>query len=280
MAAELLNAFLNPDLPFLRYALFTGLLASIAFGCIGSFVVVRRISYLAGAISHCVLAGIGAGLYLKFVVGISWFEPIYGAVIVALLAAIILAAISGQSSEREDSIIGALWAGGMAIGLLFIAKTPGYFDPMSYLFGNILLISQKDILFVIILDILILGVIYKYYNKLTALCFDEEHAKLRGVQTRWLYLTLLCLVALTVVLMVRIVGIIMVIALLTLPAASAGRVAGSLKAMMILSTIICAVCITTGLGLSYILDLPSGPVIILIAVTVYFLSLFAGFKKG
>lgn len=276
---ELLSAFLNPDLPFLRYALFTGLLASIAFGCIGSFVVVRRISYLAGAISHCVLAGIGAGLYLKHVAGISWFEPIYGAVIVALLAAVMLAAISGQACEREDSIIGALWAGGMAIGLLFIAKTPGYFDPMSYLFGNILLISQKDVLFVIILDILILGVIYRYYNKLTALCFDEEHAKLRGVQTRWLYLTLLCLIALTVVLLVRIVGIIMVIALLTLPAASAGRFAGSLKTMMLLSTIICAMCITVGLGLSYILDLPSGPVIILLAVTVYFLSLFTKLKK-
>ncbi len=276
---ELLSAFLNPDLPFLRYALFTGLLASIAFGCIGSFVVVRRISYLAGAISHCVLAGIGAGLYLKHVAGISWFEPIYGAVIVALLAAVMLAAISGQACEREDSIIGALWAGGMAIGLLFIAKTPGYFDPMSYLFGNILLISQKDVLFVIILDILILGVIYRYYNKLTALCFDEEHAKLRGVQTRWLYLTLLCLIALTVVLLVRIVGIIMVIALLTLPAASAGRFAGSLKTMMLLSTIICAMCITIGLGLSYILDLPSGPVIILLAVTVYFLSLFTKLKK-
>lgn len=278
--AELLDAFLDPNLPFMRYALFTGLLASIAFGCIGSLVVVRRISYLAGAISHCILAGIGAGLYLKHVAGVSWFEPIYGAVIVALLAAVILAAISGQSHEREDSIIGALWAGGMAIGLLFIAKTPGYFDPMSYLFGNILLISQQDILFIIVLDILILGVIYRYYNQLTALCFDEEHARLRGVQTRWLYLTLLCLIALTVVLLVRIVGIIMVIALLTLPAASAGRVSGSLKSMMVISTIICAVCITTGLSLSYILDLPSGPVIILTTVTVYFFSLLAGVKKG
>lgn len=277
---ELLKAFVNPDLPFLRYALFSGLLASIAFGCIGSFVVVKRISYLAGAISHCVLAGIGAGLYLKHVVGIHWFEPIHGAVIVALLAAVILAAISGRSREREDSLIGAIWAGGMAIGLLFIAKTPGYFDPMGYLFGNILLISRQDILFITILDILIIVVIYRYYNNLTALCFDEEHAKLRGIHTRWLYLTLLCLIALTVVLLVRIVGIIMVIALLTLPAASAGRVAGSLKTMMILSIIICAVCITTGLGLSYTLDLPSGPVIILMAVTVYFFSLLTGLKKG
>ncbi len=275
---ELLRAFV--DLPFMRYALFSGLLASIAFGCIGSFVVVRRISYLAGAISHCVLAGIGAGLYLKHVVGILWFEPIYGAVIVALLAAVLLAAISGQSNEREDSIIGALWAGGMAIGLLFIAKTPGFFDPMSYLFGNILLISRQDIILIIILDIVIIAVIYKYYNQLTALCFDEEHAKLRGVPINWLYLTLLCLIALTVVLMIRIVGIIMVIALLTLPAASAGRLVGSLKTMMIVSTIICAISITTGLGLSYIFDLPSGPVIILVAITVYFFSLFWGLKKG
>ena len=146
---EFLAALTDPDLPFLRYALFTGLFASIAFGIIGTFVVVRRISYIAGAISHCVLAGIGAGLYLQNVVGISWFTPVHGAIIVALLAAFILAKVSQHSKEREDSIIGALWAGGMAIGLLFIARTPGYFDPMSFLFGNILLITKNDFFCVI-----------------------------------------------------------------------------------------------------------------------------------
>ncbi len=270
---ELLAALSDPDLPFLRYALFTGLLASISFGIIGTFVVVRRISYIAGAISHCVLAGIGAGLYLHNVVGVSWFTPIHGAIVVALLAAMILARVSRHGKQREDSIIGALWAGGMAIGFLFIAATPGYFDPMSYLFGNILLITRNDIFFVAALDVFILGVVMIFYNKFLAICFDEEFARLRGVKTHWLYLLLLCLTALTIVLLVRIVGIIMVIALLTLPAAIAGNFAGSIRLMMLVSTLLCAAFITTGLGVSYCLDLPSGSVIILIATGTYLLSL-------
>lgn len=270
---ELWAALFDPDLPFLRYALITGLLASVSFGVIGTFVVVRRISYIAGAISHCVLAGIGAGLYLHNVLGISWISPVRGAVIVALLAALILARVSKNGSQREDSVIGALWAGGMSIGFLFIAVTPGYFDPMSYLFGNILLISKGDIYFVLMLDMVILSVVGIFYNKLVALCFDEEYTQLRGVHTRWLYLLLLCLTALTIVLLVRIVGIIMVIALLTLPAAIAGNMASGIRRMMALATLFSALFIVSGLGLSFSFDLPSGSVIILIATVCYLLSL-------
>ena len=271
---ELFAALTDPDLPFLRYGLLTGLLASISFGIIGTFVVVRRISYLAGAISHCILAGIGGGLYLQTVAGISWFTPMQGAVIVALLSAVILAQVSRHAGQREDSIIGALWSGGMSIGYLFIAKTPGYFDPNSYLFGNILLITKQDIFFVAGLDILILAVVCLFYNKLLSICFDEEYAFLRGVRTQWLHLLLLCLTALTIVLLIRIVGIIMVIALLTLPAAIAGNFAASIRQMMLIATAVCAVFITAGLGASFYLDLPSGSVIILIATGAYLLSLF------
>jgi zinc transport system permease protein len=276
---DLLTALADPDLPFLRYALFTGLLASISFGIIGTFVVVRRISYIAGAISHCVLAGVGAGLYLQHVVGISWFTPIHGAIVVALLAAVVLAQVSRHSKQREDSIIGALWAGGMATGFLFIAATPGYFDPMSYLFGNILLITRNDIFFVAALDLFILTVVTIFYNKFLAICFDDEFARLRGVKTHWLYLLLLCLTALTIVLLVRIVGIIMVIALLTLPAAIAGNYAASIRLMMLIATLLCGAFIVVGLGVSYCLDLPSGSVIILIATATYLLSLCRFFKR-
>ena len=277
---ELFSALLDPDLPFLRYGLLVGLLASISFGIIGTFVVVRRISYLAGAISHCILAGIGCGLYLQTVVGISWITPMQGAVIVALFSAVILAQVSRYAGQREDSIIGALWAGGMSLGYLFIAKTPGYFDPMSYLFGNILLISRQDISFVAGLDLVILAFVCLFYNKLLAFCFDEEYTQLRGVHTQWLHLLLLCLTALTIVLLIRIVGIIMVIALLTLPAAIAGSFAVSIRQMMLLATAICAICITLGLGASFYLNLPSGSVIILIATGMYLLSLGLGRKNA
>ncbi len=264
-------ALSNPDLPFFRYAVITGLLASVPFGIIGTYVVVRRISYIAGAISHCILGGIGGAIYLEKAMGISWVSPLHGAIVVALMAATILSLVSLFAKQREDSVIGALWAAGMAIGLLFLARTPGYVDPMSYLFGNILLITKNDIFLILVLDILVLALVGIFYNKFLALCFDEEYASLRGIRTHWLYFLLLCLTALTIVLLVRIVGIVMVIALLTLPAAIAGNFARNLWHMMLVSTLLCAIFILSGLGASYSLDLPSGPVIIVIAALVYLL---------
>lgn len=268
---EFITALTDPNLPFVRYAVIAGLLASIPFGIIGTYAVVRRISYIAGAISHCILGGVGAGLYLEKGLGITWFGPLHGAIIVALLAAVILSFVSIFAKQREDSVIGALWATGMAGGLLFLAKTPGYIDPMSYLFGNILLITRTDIWLVLVLDSLVIGVVAVFYNAFLATCFDEEFAGLRGIHTHWLYLVLLCLTALTIVLLVRVVGIVMVIALLTLPAAIAGNFAANVKQMMILATLLCMVFIVAGLGTSYSLDLPSGPVIIIFAAIVYLL---------
>jgi zinc transport system permease protein len=270
---EFFAALVDPNLPFFRYAVLTGIFASIPFGMIGTYVVVRRISYIAGAISHCILGGIGAGLYMQNALGIAWFGPLQGAIVVALLASVILAMVSLYARQREDSVIGALWAAGMAIGLLFIARTPGYTDPMSYLFGNILLITRADLFFVIGLDVLVIGVIGFFYNTFLALCFDEEYAQLRGIRTHWLYLLLLCLVALTIVLLVRVVGIVMVIALLTLPAAIAGNFARNILQMMILATLFCTIFILAGLGASYSLDLPSGPVIIMVAAATYLITI-------
>lgn len=268
---EFIAALMSPDLPFVRYAVITGILAAIPFGIIGTYVVVRRISYIAGAISHCILGGIGVGLYLENSLGITWFGPLHGAIVVALLAAVVLSLVSLFARQREDSVIGALWAAGMGIGLLFIARTPGYVDPMSYLFGNILLITRSDILLVLALDVLVVGTVSVFYNTFLAICFDEEYAGLRGVRTHWLYLVLLCLTALTIVLLVRVVGIVMVIALLTLPAAIAGNFARSVKQMMVTATLLCMLFILAGLSTSYSLDLPSGPVIIVIAAGFYLL---------
>ncbi len=268
---EFLAAITDPNIPFFRYAIITGILASIPFGVIGTYVVVRRISYIAGAISHCVLGGVGVGLYMEKAMGISWFGPLHGAIAVALLSAVILTLVSLMAKQREDSVIGALWAAGMATGLLFIAKTPGYNDPMSYLFGNILLITQNDIFRIMALDVLVLIFVGIFYNKFLAICFDDEFASLRGLKTHWLYLLLLCLTALTIVLLVRIVGIVMVIALLTLPAAIAGNFASNIRSIMLISTLLCSIFIVSGLGASYSLDLPSGPVIIILAAVFYLL---------
>ncbi|MCK4412538.1 MAG: metal ABC transporter permease [Candidatus Eisenbacteria sp.] len=273
---EFFQALADPDAAFLRYAFVTGLLASVAFGMMGTYVVARRISFIAGAISHSVLGGIGASLYLQQVAGWQWCHPMVGAVFSALAAAVIIGIVTLRARQREDTVIGAIWAIGMAAGLLFIAKTPGYFDAMSYLFGNILLISRGDLWLVLALDVLVVVIAIVFYNRLLAVCFDEEFARVRGVNVEFYYLLLLCLTALTIVLLVRVVGIVMVIALLTLPAAIAGQLSRQLWQMMLIAILLCVLFVAVGLGVSYAHDLPSGPTIIAIAGLVYLASLALG----
>lgn len=268
---EFFNALGDPNIPFLRYAFIAGVLASVSFGVIGTYVIARRISYIAGAISHCVLGGIGLGLYLQKKVGLIWFSPVHGALIVALFAALIIGVVSIYARQREDTVIGALWATGMALGLLFLAKTPGYTDPMSYLFGNILLISRDDLWLITGLDILVGVFSIIFYNKLLAVCFDEEFSKTRGIRAGLYYLLLLCLTAVTVVILMRIVGMVLVIALLTLPVAIAGHFSRRLWQMMIFAIVFCALFTSAGLGYSYTYNLPSGPVIIVFSGIAYLL---------
>jgi zinc transport system permease protein len=278
--SEFIAALANNQLPFLRYALLVGILASISFGIVGSYVVVRRITYIAGAIAHCVLGGIGASLYLQKTCHLLWLDPLYGALAAALTAALIIGMVSIHAKQREDTVIGALWAVGMAIGLLFIAKTPGYSDPMSYLFGNILLVTRQDLWLVTILDLVIVTLVWLLYHNFLAVCFDEEYARIRGLQTSFYYLLLLTMIALTVVLLVRVVGIVMVVALLTLPAAIAGQFVNRLGRMMVLASFLCMLFIVSGLALSYNLDLPSGPVIIVVAGAVYLLVIAGKRLRG
>jgi zinc transport system permease protein len=270
---EFLHALFDPAIPFLRYAVLVGVLASVAFGVVGTYVVVRRITYIAGAISHSVLGGIGIALYLQKAVGLEWCSPMWGAVIAALLSALVIGLVSRFARQREDTVIGALWSVGMAVGLIFLAKTPGYVDAMSYLFGNILMLSREDLWIVAGLDLLVVSIAVLFYNKFLAVCFDEEFAALRGIRVTAYYLLLLCLTALTIVLLVRVVGIVLVIAMLTLPAAVAALAARRLWQMMLAATGFCALFTVTGIGISYRYDLPSGPTIILLAAAVYLLTM-------
>jgi zinc transport system permease protein len=265
---EFLAALREHD--FLRNALLSGLLVSVACGIVGSYVIARRISYIAGAIAHSVLGGMGAARYFQTVYGWEAFQPLVGAVIAALLAALIVGVVSLRAKEREDTVIGAVWAIGMATGILFISRTPGYNqDLMSYLFGNILMVSARDLWLIVALDVFVVAVSLVCYKQLFAVCFDEEFARLRGIRVEFYYLLLLCLTALTVVLLVTVVGTVLVIALLTLPVAVGGLFARTLAQMMVLSAVLSAVFTSGGLALSYGPDLPAGATIILVAGAVY-----------
>lgn len=266
---ELVEALFDPQAPFLRYAFLAGLLSSVSFGVIGAYVVARRITYIAGAIAHSVLGGVGCALFLQYRLGMTWCEPLYGATVAALLSALIVGLASLYAGEREDTVIGAVWAVGMGIGLLFLQWTPGNYDPMSYLFGNILLITKRDLALILLLDAAVLALAAAFHNKLVAVCFDDEFARLRGLRVEAYYLLLLCLTALTVVLLITVVGIVLVIALLTLPAATAGQFARRISSMMIVGVFCCAGVVGGGLGISYSFEILSGPAIILLSGGVY-----------
>jgi zinc transport system permease protein len=270
---EFFNALADPDNQFLQLSMIMGGLASIAFGIIGTFVTTKRIGYLAGAISHSVFGGIGLALYLQVAMGMTWADPLLWAIFAAVLSALIVGFVSIYAKEREDTIIGTLWAVGMAAGILFIDRTPGYFNLTSYLFGDILLISTRDLMFVICLDIIVVGISVLFFNRFFGVCFDSEFTNLRGINTSFFYMFLLVLTALTVVLLVRIVGIVLVIALLTIPPAIASFYARRLWQMMLYSVIFCALFTWTGLALSYSFSLSSGPTIIVFSGAVYLVLL-------
>ena len=182
--------------------------------------------------------------------------------------------------EREDTLIGALWASGLAIGVLFISQTPGYqVDLMSYLFGNILLVAKGDLWLMAGMDAVIIATIALLYRPFQAVAFDAQFARLRGLPVNFLYLLLLCIVALTVVLMIQVVGLILVIALLTLPAAIAGHYTKTLSSMMALASLLGLLFTSGGLAISYQPDLPAGACIILLAAATFIISAIVAARK-
>jgi len=247
---------------FLQNALLGGILASFACGLIGTYVVVKRISFLAGGIAHTVLGGMGIAYYFQQ-------STFIGALIAAVLAALLIGWVKLKWRQNEDTLIGALWA----IGIVFISQTPGYnVDLMSYLFGNILMVPRQELYWMALLDTLIALTVIIFYKQFQAVTFDEEFARLRGVPVTFFYLLLLCMVALTVVLLIQVVGLILVIALLTLPAAIAMQYVGRLHQIMLLSIVLGMLFTSSGLGLAYEPDLPAGASIILLAGAVYVIS--------
>ena len=249
---------------FLQHALAATLLASLACGVIGSFVVLKHIAFLAGGIAHGVLAGMGVAYLLGF-------SPMLGAVLAAVGMAFLLWRLTLRRRHNEEVLISAMWSVGMAAGLIMIAKAPGQNpDLMSYLFGNILMVGHEQLLWMLILDVLVLLVVTALFPALTAAAFDEEFAQLRGIPVNALRLLLLVLVALTVVLLIQVAGLILVIALLTLPAAMAWY-APSVGSMMRRAVLFAAASGTAGLWLAYELDWPAGATMVL-ATAILFLS--------
>lgn len=250
---------------FIQNALLAGILASVACGVIGSLVVVNRIVFISGGIAHTAYGGIG----LAFFLGIS---PLLGAGMFAVVSAVIMAVITLNNKHRADTVIGVMWAFGMAFGIILMDITPGYgVDLMSYLFGSILAVPDEDLMYMAGLDVLIIGYIVFWYRQIHAVSFDSEYAASMGVRSGIVYTVMLVMSALAVVLLIRVVGLILIIAMLTIPPYIAEKRVSSLKGMMILSSILSLVFTLGGLVISYVFNLTSGASIIAVSSVCFFL---------
>ena len=248
---------------FFQHALWGSLLASIACGIIGTYIVTRRLVFISGGITHASFGGIGIGLYT----GIS---PILSAAIFSVLSAFGVEWLSKRKDMREDSAIAVFWTFGMAIGIIFSFLSPGFAPDLSaFLFGNILTITTADIWMLLILSILLIGFFSCFLNPIIYIAFDREYAKSQRIPVVLFEYILMMFIALTIVACLRMIGIVLVISLLTLPQMTANLFTHSFKKIIWLSIGIGYLGCLGGLLLSYQLQVPSGAAIIFFSILVY-----------
>ena len=270
--------------PFLATGLWAGILASVACGTIGPYVVTRRIVFLAGAVAHIAVGGLGAAIYLshRFPDLFGGLRPIYGAGLAAVVSAVVLAFVHDRVAERIDTLIGALWAVGMAVGILLIKLTPGYqTELMSYLFGNLAFVGRGDVVLMAVLDLVIVGAVVLLHKRFLAICLDPEQAELQDVPVLGTHVILLVLVALTVICLTQVVGLILVIALLSLPAATAAHHVTRLPPQILIATVFGLVVTTVPRIAVYGTRVSPEAAIVLAAGLLYLLSaVWSGRRRG
>ena len=251
---------------FIQNAVFAGILASLLCSIVGTFVVVKRLVFISGSISHAAFGGLG----LCYFFGL---PPLLGATAVALVAPFVLATKDSRSKRTLDAQIGILWATGMAIGALFIFKTPGYApNLMTYLFGSILAVERSAVWLTLALTLVLATCLTVFYKELIAVAFDEEFAAIQGVPVDRFMKGIVLMVGLSIVMLIQLVGIVLVIALLTIPAVISLKLTQDFLGVMIRSAIVGGLMTLGGLALSYAYDLPSGPAIVLLGLALLLLA--------
>lgn len=248
---------------FFQNALLGSLLASIACGIIGSYIVVRRLVFISGGITHASLGGLGVGFYFGL-------NPILGALIFSVLSAFGIQWMSSKQNVREDSAIGAFWSLGMAIGIIFIFLKSGFAPNLSeYLFGNILTITSSDILYLALLSIVLIFIFATWGKEILYISFDADFARTRNLPVKLIEYSMMFFIAVTIVLSIQLVGIVLLMSLFTLPQMTANLFTHKFRKMIILSIIFGFIGCISGLFLSYYLSVPSGAFIIFVLTAMY-----------
>lgn len=248
---------------FFQHALLGSLLASIACGIIGTYIVTRRLVFISGGITHASFGGIGLGLY-------AGINPLLSASLFAVFSAFGVEWLGKRRDMREDSAIAVFWTLGMALGIIFTFLAPGFTPDLSaYLFGNVLTITGGDLIFLSVVTLALLLFFGSMLNAIICVAFDREFARSQGLPVTLIEYTLMLFIALTIVACLRMVGIVLVISLLTLPQMTANLFTNNFKRMMLLSVVIGYLGCLGGLWFSFRFNVPSGASIIFFAIVIY-----------
>ena len=248
---------------FFQHALVASLLAAISCGIIGAYIVARRMVFIGGGITHASFGGIGIAYFLGL-------NPLIGAAFFAVLSAFGINYFTHRGNIRQDSSIAIWWSLGMAIGIIFIALTPGYApNLMSFLFGSILTVSVPDLIFMAVVSLFIALLFIFFFRLILTISFDEQFARARNLPVNLFNYLLMALSALAIVASIRISGVILVLSLLTLPQATANLFTKKFVSMILGSIVIGFIGMLSGLFLSYFTEMPSGATIILVLTTFF-----------
>ncbi len=252
---------------FIQRAFITGAFVAILCSSLGLFLVLRRLSLIGDGLSHVSFGAIAVGLFLGL-------YPLYAAIPLVILGSLLILRLTQKAKVYGDAAIGIVSSVALAGGVILASVAGGFnVDLFSYLFGNILAISEFEMLTSIALSLLVLVMIYLFYYELFSISFNEELAQVTGIKTEKINTLLVVLTAITVVLSVRVVGILLVSSFLILPAVTALQVARSFKKAILFSSVNAIVSLITGVLVSFIFNLPTGASVVMANFILFILVL-------
>lgn len=262
----MIEAILNYE--FLQNAFFSGLIIGVIAPLLGVFIVVRRMSLIADALSHVTLAGIAGSLYLsQTFTAFALLNPIYFGIIASVSGSILIERLRRLYKHYEELAIPIIMSGGIGLSAIFISLASGFnTDLMSYLFGSVSAVSRQDLWVVIGIAIVVFLFIFAFFKEMFVLAFDEEYANASGLPAKWIHFLFMIVVALVIAASMRIVGILLVSSLITLPVAASMRIARGFKQTIIYAILFGEAAVIIGLVSAFYLNLAPGGTIVVTSI--------------
>ncbi|MDL4839918.1 metal ABC transporter permease [Aquibacillus rhizosphaerae] len=260
---------------FLRNTFYTGLLIGLIAPLLGTFIVVRRLSLIADALSHVTLAGIAFGLLLekKYILG-GVITPFYAGMGFSVIGSVFIERLRSVYKAYQELAIPIILSGGVGLSVIFISLANGFnTDLYNYLFGSVSAVSRSDLYSIIVITVIVITVIFLFYKELFMLSFDEEHAVVSGIHAKRIHFLFIVLTALVIAASIRIVGVLLVSALMTLPVAASIRIAKGFKQTIVLSIIFGEISVIIGLISGYYFEIPPGGTIVVTSILILLLSI-------